>query len=88
MVFLRRWLRNMKNGARDLSDEPWGALRGRRGFGRGTFITLSSTMFYDLNVPWTTDHVQLQQTLAFLDEREWLGLLLAMIRSLLNSPRA
>ena len=27
-------------------------------------------MFYDLNIPWTTDSVQLQRTLAFADERE------------------
>jgi hypothetical protein len=27
-----------------------------------------ATMFYDLNVPWTENHRELQRTIAFLDE--------------------
>lgn len=29
-----------------------------------------NTMFYDLNVPWTSNHAELQRTLAFSAERE------------------
>ncbi len=36
---------------------------------RGEEVSLDA-MFYDLNVPWTSNHAELQRTLAFSAERE------------------